>query len=253
MSQYLIDQLAQSRNISVEAYTKVVSVHGADCLEAISTTTNEKTLVQRPADALFVMIGARAGTDWLPEEVQRDVNGFICTGRDIEQSLADGGCDVPWIGGLQSRASMYGFITFATRQTLAACHRSSTVALWLLMDSRRASSATSRPILFRYLKQSATVFATEKTRSGTPSTSWVAWPKSSDCFENRTIRNCGISETGRRSFSPIAIQTSKGLSVPMSWNRSADSRQITARGARFGTCRAMNRYVIDRTRRSQPA
>src|SRR3984957_17910670 len=89
MSQYLIDQLAQSRNISVEAYTKVVSVHGADCLEAISTITNEKTLVQRPADALFVMIGARAGTDWLPEEVQRDVNGFICAGRDIEQWSRD--------------------------------------------------------------------------------------------------------------------------------------------------------------------
>lgn len=77
---------------------------------------------------------------------------------------------------------MYGFITFATRQTLAACHRSSAVALRFPMDSRRASSATSSPILFRYLKLSATVFATEKTRSGTPSTSWVVWPKSSDCF-----------------------------------------------------------------------
>jgi thioredoxin reductase (NADPH) len=85
MSQYLIDQLAQSRNISVEAYTRVVSAHGADCLEAISTITNKETLVQRPADALFVMIGARARTDWLPGAVQRDVNGFVCTGRDIEQ------------------------------------------------------------------------------------------------------------------------------------------------------------------------
>ncbi len=128
---------------------------------------------------------------------------------------------------------MYGFITFATRQTLAACHRSSAVALRLLMDSRRASSATSSPILFRYLKQSATVFATEKTRSGTPSTSWVVWPKSSVCFENRTIRSRGLSETGLRSFSPIAIQTSNGLCVPMSWKRRAESRQITPRGTRF--------------------
>ncbi len=42
--------------------------------------------------------------------------------------------------------------------------------------SRRASSATSRPILFRYLKQSATVRAMPVTRIATPSTTWVSMP-----------------------------------------------------------------------------
>jgi thioredoxin reductase (NADPH) len=83
MSQYLIDQLAQRRNISVEVHTKVVSVQGTDYLEYVSTITEEKNPVRRSADALFVMIGARARTDWLPEAVQRDVNGFVCTGDDI--------------------------------------------------------------------------------------------------------------------------------------------------------------------------
>ena len=49
---------------------------------------------------------------------------------------------------------MYGLITFVTRQTLAACQRSDVVAFRVLIDSRRASTATSSPILFRYLKQS---------------------------------------------------------------------------------------------------
>lgn len=111
---------------------------------------------------------------------------------------------------------MYGFITFATRQILAACQSSSVVTLLLLMDSRSASNATSSPILLRYLKLSATVFATEKMRTGTPSMQCVFWPNSSDGFEKRTIRNLGVSERGRRSFSPGAIHTSNGHCGPIS-------------------------------------
>ena len=48
--------------------------------------------------------------------------------------------------------------------------RSAAVAFRVLIDSRRASSATSSPILFRYLEQSATVLATKKMRTGTLST-----------------------------------------------------------------------------------
>ena len=82
MSQYLIDQLAQRSNITVETLTEVLSVDGEDYLETICTTREGKTS-QRKADALFVMIGAHADTSWLPEELQRDANGFIRTGRDL--------------------------------------------------------------------------------------------------------------------------------------------------------------------------
>jgi hypothetical protein len=91
-------------------------------------------------------------------------------GGDIQEPLADGCSDFPGFDRLQVSASMYGLITFVTRQTLAACQRSAVVAFRFLIDSRRASSATSSPILFRYLKQSATVLAMEKMRTGTPST-----------------------------------------------------------------------------------
>ena len=108
------------------------------------------------------------------------------TGGDVEEFLANRRRDIPGTARVQASASRYGLITFATRQTLAACHRSSIVAFRSRRHSRSASIATSRPILFRYLKQSATVLAIEKTRVGTPSMSCISWPNSSDSLEQES-------------------------------------------------------------------
>ncbi len=35
------------------------------------------------ADALFVLIGARPHTDWLPAEIARDARGFLLTGEKL--------------------------------------------------------------------------------------------------------------------------------------------------------------------------
>jgi hypothetical protein len=35
------------------------------------------------ADGLFVLIGARPRTDWLPVEISRDRRGFLLTGADL--------------------------------------------------------------------------------------------------------------------------------------------------------------------------
>jgi thioredoxin reductase (NADPH) len=35
------------------------------------------------ADAVFVFIGTRPRSDWLPPEVLRDAKGFVLTGRDL--------------------------------------------------------------------------------------------------------------------------------------------------------------------------
>jgi thioredoxin reductase (NADPH) len=84
MSQYLIEQTSQKDNIHVEALTKVISVGGGDHLESICTMKNGEASKERKADALFVMIGADANTAWLPQELQRDERGYICTGRDLQ-------------------------------------------------------------------------------------------------------------------------------------------------------------------------
>ena len=83
MSQYLIEQIGRRLNIKVEPFTEVVSVGGENNLESICTTTKGQSPVERRADALFVMIGADANTDWLPPQLLRDENGYVCTGHDL--------------------------------------------------------------------------------------------------------------------------------------------------------------------------
>jgi thioredoxin reductase (NADPH) len=82
MSQYLIDQIALVPRIRVETETEVVSAHGEEYLKAIDTRKKAGPVIPRAADALFVMIGADAKTNWLPAQLQRE-NGYLRTGREV--------------------------------------------------------------------------------------------------------------------------------------------------------------------------
>jgi thioredoxin reductase (NADPH) len=87
MSQYLIAQIGARDNIRIEALTELATVHGDERLEQIVTTIRNsdggQTSTARDADALFLMIGATANTSWLPQALERDAKGYICTGRDL--------------------------------------------------------------------------------------------------------------------------------------------------------------------------
>jgi thioredoxin reductase (NADPH) len=86
MSYYLIAQLGTKHNISVETDSTVVRVTGSAHIESI-TTRDERTgaTQERPADGLFVFIGADAETAWMPVGIERDARGYLRTGRDIER------------------------------------------------------------------------------------------------------------------------------------------------------------------------
>ncbi|MDX5327162.1 MAG: FAD-dependent oxidoreductase [Bacteroidota bacterium] len=84
MSQYLIDQIDQTPNIEIVPASEVVEAFGENRLEKITLRkmdTEEQELV--PATALFIFIGARPYTEWIPEGILRDDRGFLLTGRDI--------------------------------------------------------------------------------------------------------------------------------------------------------------------------
>ncbi len=84
MSQYLIDQLKETKNIQIEFNTSVVEAHGDDHLEAISihcASTGEIETV--PTKLLFIMIGAAPNTSWLANLIERDDRGFILSGPDL--------------------------------------------------------------------------------------------------------------------------------------------------------------------------
>lgn len=84
MSRYLIDEIEAARNIEVRNNTRVVDGSGAGRLERLvledSLTSDTETV---PAAGLFILIGAKPHTGWLPEEIERDEAGFIFTGRDL--------------------------------------------------------------------------------------------------------------------------------------------------------------------------
>ncbi len=89
MSHYLTEQLKTKANVRVEVRSEVVDAIGDDHLEAIDVTNRETgETTRREAAALFVMIGADAETEWLPEEILRDSRGYVITGRDALESGA---------------------------------------------------------------------------------------------------------------------------------------------------------------------
>ena len=91
MSQYLIDQIAETPNIEVRFQTQVTALTGGDHLAACTLTCDtgqgEPTSEELPLSALFVFIGQQPRTEWLTGEVGRDEAGFIPTGPDL---LVDG-------------------------------------------------------------------------------------------------------------------------------------------------------------------
>jgi thioredoxin reductase (NADPH) len=84
MSQYLIEEIEATRNIQVRLNTRVIDGGGQGRLEHLVLEDRASGLTETvPAAALFVLIGARPHTGWLPEEVVRDERGYIITGSDL--------------------------------------------------------------------------------------------------------------------------------------------------------------------------
>jgi thioredoxin reductase (NADPH) len=76
MSQYLIDQIDGTENISLVTNTEVTAVHGSDRLEAITITNNKSGESDTvPADAIFIFIGAVPHTDIIKDVVEVDEAG----------------------------------------------------------------------------------------------------------------------------------------------------------------------------------
>ena len=87
MSRYLIDQIAARTNVQHRALHAGHKRRRRNYIEHIVTTHRppacEESTQTRDAGALFLMIGATENTDWLPQQLERDPKGYICTGRDL--------------------------------------------------------------------------------------------------------------------------------------------------------------------------
>ena len=84
MSQYLVDQIANTSNIEVVLRTEVIEAIGKSRLEKIKVSNlDSKEVETLPAAAMFIFIGAVPPTDLVSGLVERDRAGFIVTGSDL--------------------------------------------------------------------------------------------------------------------------------------------------------------------------
>src|SRR5689334_20238661 len=83
MSDYLIREIGAAPNIDVRYRVQVADGTSTSYLQSLvlqDAVSGARRSV--PADALFVLIGARPRTDWLGQAVARDRWGFILTGPE---------------------------------------------------------------------------------------------------------------------------------------------------------------------------
>jgi thioredoxin reductase (NADPH) len=88
MSHYLSRQIEATANVDVRLGTEVVGGGGDGWLDHLVLRTAGGEEERVSAKGLFLMIGARPRTDWLPPGVARDSRGFVLTGSDLGDDAA---------------------------------------------------------------------------------------------------------------------------------------------------------------------
>ena len=84
MSRYLIDTIEDKPNITVRTNAEVAVAHGDEQLERITVRDTAGGAEQEiELAAMFVFIGARPQTEWLPDDVARDKRGFVLAGSEL--------------------------------------------------------------------------------------------------------------------------------------------------------------------------
>jgi len=111
MSQYLIDEISHNNRIRVQPSSTIVGGGGSGWLEYVdiahvgasraereASMPNRRVVksgdpiagegvTRREVQGVFLLLGAVTHTDWLPEQICRDENGFVLTGRDVSQEF----------------------------------------------------------------------------------------------------------------------------------------------------------------------
>jgi thioredoxin reductase (NADPH) len=96
MSQYLIQRVEGTSNISLHTRTRLTALEGSDRLERVSWTRREGELETSDLRHVFLMTGAQPNTGWLQGCLVLDDHGFVKTGPDLgKEQLADARWSLP--------------------------------------------------------------------------------------------------------------------------------------------------------------
>ncbi len=93
MSRYLIEQIEKTPTIRLRTRTELERVEGNGHVERVALKAIGEASQVEDIDAVFVFIGTKPRSDWLPDAVLRDDKCFVLTGRDL---TADTRCARIW-------------------------------------------------------------------------------------------------------------------------------------------------------------
>ena len=85
MSDYLVQRINATDNITVLKSTQVIELHGQYHLESVVLQHKTQGNSKKPITNLFTFIGAKPCTEWVADLVETDEKGFICTGPGIKK------------------------------------------------------------------------------------------------------------------------------------------------------------------------
>jgi thioredoxin reductase (NADPH) len=92
MSHYLRDEIDAAANVRVRLNSEVTDGSGHGRLERLVVRDNASGETETvEAAAVFILIGARPRTAWLPDAIERDAGGYLLTGADLMRDAETAG------------------------------------------------------------------------------------------------------------------------------------------------------------------
>src|SRR5450432_4295725 len=83
MSSYLCDRVAANPEIEVRYHTQVTAIEGTEHIRAVHLRDDDGKVAREETMGVFIFIGAKPRTDFLPVELSRDDKGFALTGSAV--------------------------------------------------------------------------------------------------------------------------------------------------------------------------
>jgi thioredoxin reductase (NADPH) len=83
MSSYLSDRVLVNDRIRIAYQTQVEAIEGAERIEAVHLRDDQGNVRREATCGLFIFIGAKPRTDFLPPGIARDDKGFVLTGPAV--------------------------------------------------------------------------------------------------------------------------------------------------------------------------
>jgi thioredoxin reductase (NADPH) len=83
MSSYLVERVLANDKITIRYSTNVVAVEGVEYIKAVSLRNEKAEVTREPTSGLFIFIGAKPKTEFIPPSVAKDSKGFILTDSSV--------------------------------------------------------------------------------------------------------------------------------------------------------------------------